>query len=263
MPTDALDAGSVARPAVDSTSAASLDAQAQRPPGRPAGFQRWRQLLFLHWEVDAKQLAALLPERLKVDTFEGRAYVGVVPFTMRDVSPWWSPAVPGVSHFHELNVRTYVLHNGVPGVWFFSLEAAGSIAVIAARIGWSLPYHKASMDLREHDGAVTYQSRRRWPKPTPAEFSAKYRVTSTEPFVAKQGTLTHFLVERYVLFAQRGDDPLRLGRVHHQPYPLLNVSVDEVNDGMVEAAGLTPLGLQYLAHYSEGVDVDVYALTAC
>src|SRR4029079_6984491 len=130
-----------------------------RPDDRPAGFQRWRTLLFLHWEVPAEAIAALIPEGLSVDTFEGRAYIGVVPFTMRDVSPWWSPSVPGISNFHELNVRTYVHKGGEnPGVWFFSLDAASSIAVIAARAGWHLPYHRASMELEVAEPCVEYRS---------------------------------------------------------------------------------------------------------
>src|ERR1700691_124293 len=133
------------------------------PPGRPAaGLPRWRNLLFLHWEVPANAVAKLLPQGLSVDTFEGRTYVGVVPFTMRDVSPWWSPSVPGVSNFHELNVRTYVHAGGRPGVCFHSLDAASAIAVIAARTGWHLPYHRAAMVLDEKGSDVHYTSRRLW-----------------------------------------------------------------------------------------------------
>jgi uncharacterized protein YqjF (DUF2071 family) len=206
---------------------------------------------------------ATLPERLQLDTFEGRAYVGVVPFTMRDVSPWWSPSVPGVSNFHELNVRTYVSCDGVPGVWFYSLDAANALAVAVARVGWSLPYHKASMRIEEENQVVRYTSSRRWPKPVPADFTATYRIEAVEPVRAIPGTLTHFLVERYVLFAEASGGVLRSGRVHHEPYPLTPVVVDEVEDTMVQAAGLTPTSALPLAHYSPGVDVDVYALADC
>ena len=146
-----------------------------RPPGRPAGFQRWRQLLFLHWKVDPKALAASLPAGLELDLHEGEAWIGIVPFTMRDVSPWWSPSVPGISNFHELNVRTYVHREGVPGVWFFSLDAANSIAVGIARSRWRLPYHKASMTMDVRDDRCHYLSERSWPGPIPATFEARYR----------------------------------------------------------------------------------------
>lgn len=230
-----------------------------RPLDRPAGFQRWRNLLFLHWEVPASALAAVLPQELTVDTFEGRAYVGVVPFTMRDVSPWWSPSVPGVSNFDEMNVRTYVHYKGrEPGVWFFSLDAAATIAVLVARAGWSLPYFRASMKLEVSGANVSYRSKRRWPEPTPAELECKY-VIGEEIGAAEPGTFEHFLAERYILYAKR-EGGLRIGRVHHRPYPLYRAEVTELRESMVRAAGLPdPAGAPHVL-YSPGVDVDVFAL---
>jgi uncharacterized protein YqjF (DUF2071 family) len=239
-------------------------APAQRPADRPAGFQRWRTLAFLHWETPVEAVAALLPPGLEVDTFEGRAYVGVVPFTMRDVSPWWSPSVPGVSNFHELNVRTYVHARGEPAVWFFSLDAASSIAVVAARTGWHLPYHRASMTLEAQlhestgEGEVVYQSRRLWPAPRPAELDLRYRV-GERLGAARAGTFEHFLAERYLLFAKQGDVLMR-GHVHHAPYPLHRAEVMEVRETVVAAAGLPPTSGPPHALFSPGVDVDVYAL---
>jgi len=231
----------------------------QRPDDRPAGFQRWRNLLFLHWEVPASAVAALIPPELTVDTWEGRAYVGVVPFTMRDVSPWWSPSVPGISNFHELNVRTYVHREGRdPGVWFFSLEAASSIAVIAARAGWHLPYHRASMQMDIEGDDVHYRSKRLWPGPKPAEFEVRYRIGESIG-EAVPGTFEHFLAERYLLFANPGDG-LELGQVHHRPYPLHRAEVSEVHETMLEVNGLPRGEGPPLALYSPGVDVDVFDL---
>jgi uncharacterized protein len=231
----------------------------ERPSCRPAGFQRWRHLLFLHWEMGAEALRPLLPPGLAVDTFEGRAYVGVVPFTMRDVRPWFAPSVPGISNFHELNVRTYVHHRGEdPGVWFFSLDAAKSIAVLLARAGWGLPYFRAAMSLEIDGEVVRYASRRRWPEPTPAELEVRYRIGA--PLGAAQpGTFEYFLAERYILFAQKGDR-LALGRVHHTPYPLQRAEVLELRETVVRAAGLpAPEGAPHVL-YSPGVDVDVFPL---
>jgi uncharacterized protein len=229
-----------------------------RPDDRPAGFQRWRALAFLHWEVPVDAVAALLPEGLAVDTFEGRAYVGVVPFTMRDVSPWWSPSVPGVSNFHELNVRTYVHAGGRPGVWFFSLDAASSVAVVLARTGWHLPYHRASMELGEQGGEVLYRSRRLWPGPKPAELELRYRIgESLGPAVPD--TFEHFLVERFLLFASTPSGLLS-GQVHHRAYPLHRAEAIEVRESMVAACGLPATSGPPHVLYSPGVDVDVFAL---
>src|SRR5262245_58428013 len=227
-------------------------APAQRPPDRPAGFQRWRHLLFLHWEVPVDALKALVPAELDIDTFEGRAYIGLVPFTMRDVSPWWSPSVPGISNFHELNVRTYVHKDGeLPGVWFFSLDAASSIAVIVARTGWHLPYHRASMDLSVEDSIVHYQSSRIYPGPKPAEFEATYRIGEGLGHAAP-GTFEHFLVERYLLFAPAREG-LELGQVHHAPYPIHRAEVISLSESMVSVLGLEAPSAAPHVLYSPGV----------
>jgi uncharacterized protein len=234
---------------------------AVRPEDRPAGFQRWRHLLFLHWEVPAAALVKLLPGGIDVDTFEGKAYVGVVPFTMLDVAPRWAPSVPGISNFHELNVRTYVHRGGRdPAVWFFSLDAASSVAVLAARAGWHLPYHRASMELDVRGDLVTYTSRRRWPGPKPADFRARYRIGEALGSAAP-GTFEHFLAERYLLIADTGKG-LEIGQVHHKPYPLHRAEVLEVEQSMSTAAGLPETSGPPHALYSPGVDVDVYALRA-
>ncbi len=105
-------------------------APTSRPPGKPAGYQTWFNLMFLHWEVSAYEIESMIPKELTVDTFEGKAWLGLVLFGMSGVRPWWFPAVPGISSFLETNVRTYVHRDGQePGVWFFSLDAASSLAV--------------------------------------------------------------------------------------------------------------------------------------
>lgn len=236
-------------------------APAERPVGRPAGFQRWLNLLFLHWPVPVEAVKALIPSGLSVDTYEGQAWVGVVPFTMRDVAPRWSPSVPGISHFHELNVRTYVHHQGKePGVWFFSLDAAATVAVLIARLFWHLPYHRASMRLlMDSNGkSVSYSSKRLFPQPRPAEFEARYEIGRSIGR-AKPGTIEHFFAERYILYARTGNG-LSIGRVHHVPYPLHEARVLSCRQTMVEAAGLPGSKEEPLALYSPGVDVDVYAL---
>ena len=125
-------------------------APTRRPPGRTVMRQQWRDLLFLHWPVPVEQLRPLIPAELAIDTYEGQAYIGLVPFTMRNVRPTWSPPVPPLSHFHEINVRTYVHRQGRdPGVWFFSLDAANPIAVKIARLWFKLPYFYARMRLNK------------------------------------------------------------------------------------------------------------------
>jgi len=230
-----------------------------RPPGRPAMRMAWLDLGFLHWEVEAAALRPLVPDALEIDTFEGRAFVGLVPFTMRGVRPAWAPPLPWLSRFHEVNVRTYVHRQGRdPGVWFLCLEAANPVAVVIARTFWKLPYHFARMRLTREGTAIRYSSDRRWPGPHPAACALRYEPRGpASPAVV--GTLEHFLVERYVLYAF-ARKTLFAGLVHHAAYPLQAANVDGVAESLVAACGIERPVSAPLVHYARGVEVDVFAL---
>jgi uncharacterized protein len=228
--------------------------------------QKWRELLFVHWAVRSEELRPLVPPQLELDLFEGNAYVGLVPFTMTGVRPVGLPPVPGLSRFHETNVRTYVHRAGRdPGVWFFSLDAANRVAVALARRLYHLPYFYARMFLaREapvssgHPGPIVYAGSRRRPDPRPASYLIRAHPTGkVDP--ARPGTLDHFLVERYILYAL-ANDRLYQGRVHHHPYPLQTAAVLTLDESLLEAAGILRPGTTPLAHFARGVDVNVYAL---
>jgi uncharacterized protein YqjF (DUF2071 family) len=210
----------------------------------------------LHWRVSAAALRPLVPEPLAIDTFDGDAFVGIVPFTMRGVRPRWAPAVPGVSSFHETNLRTYVHRDGCdPGIWFFSLDAARRLAVWIARTFWHLPYHAARMTL-ETSNAVRYESHRR---AGGAMFRGTVRPLG-DPRAAAPGTLEHFLVERYLLYAQRPDGALRRGQVHHAPYPLQDAALSDWDESLFAAAGIERPATAPLVHFAPGVDVEVFGL---
>lgn len=237
----------------------------QRPQDRVVMRQKWKNLLFLHWQVDPDILRALVPAELDLDLFEGKAYVGLVPFTMTGVRPVWSPPIKPISDFHETNVRTYVHLNGeAPGVWFFSLDAASSLAVRIARTVWHLPYFRAQMSMRPYpvsaNDTVQYDSQRLWPEPKAARVSVNYTPCGT-PSPATPGTLEHFLAERYLLYARRNGIFYR-GQVHHVPYPLQTARVDNLEETMLAAAGLSKLHPDHapLVHYASEVDVWIYQL---
>ena len=234
-------------------------APTRQPSGRVVMRQRWLDLLFLHWDVPAEPLQRLLPPGLTLDTFAGRAYVGLVPFRMRSVRPAFLPAVPALSNFAEINVRTYVHQAGQnPGVWFFSLDAANAVAVKIARAAFKLPYHYATMAVRENDGEIHYESRREWPAPTPATCAIRYAPTG-EIAPAPPGTLEHFLAERYILYSHAGGNLYR-GRVYHAAYPLQTAAVSQLEESLVSAAGIERPDAAPLVHFAREVDVKIYGL---
>ncbi len=161
---------------------------------------RWRGLLFAHWPVDADVLRPLVPAGLEIDTYEGRAYLGIVPFGMEDVAPRGLPALPGVSAFPEVNVRTYVRHGDLDGIWFLSLDAASRLAVEGARAAFHLPYFHASMSMQRRGPDVIYHSERRDRRGPAAILDGWYRPNG--PVVpAAPGSLEDWLTARFRLFA--------------------------------------------------------------
>jgi len=222
-------------------------------------YQCWSDLSFLHWPFSPEAIRPLLPPGLELDTFEGKAYVGLVPFTMTGVRPVWSPPFKPLSDFHETNVRTYVHYQGRdPGVWFFSLDAANVPAVRIARALWKLPYHFARMQLEKANGEILYRSERLWPAPTPATCDVRIRpIGPVAP--AAVGTLEHFLAERYILYAY-ARSRLYTGQVHHTPYPLQQAELLALDASLLEAANLARPDTQPLVHYASGVDVRIFPL---
>ncbi len=237
----------------------------QRPPSRAAGYHVWWDLTFIHWRVPVSLLAPLLPAELTIDTFDGTAWLGLVPFQMFDVRPWWSLPVPGISNFPETNVRTYVHFQGRdPGVWFFSLDAARLLAVTLARWGWGLNYHWARMSVIRDGSRVEYRSRRIMSDAAclvDAEIGGPYAdgLPFDQTMIARPGTLEHFLVERYLLYASRRGK-LWQGQVHHRPYPLHSARLLKLEQGLLAANHLPVTEEPCHVLYSPGVKVEVFDL---
>tara|TARA_R110002072_G_C7978294_1_gene535828 strand:- start:4284 stop:5111 length:828 start_codon:yes stop_codon:yes gene_type:complete len=240
--------------------------QVRRPNERVAGYQCWSDLLFAHWRVPVDLLRPLIPRELEIDTFDGEAWLGLVPFHMSGVRPAWFPALPYVSEFHETNLRTYVhFHGRDPGVWFVSLDAACRAVVEVARWKWHLNYFYADMELVRDGNNVRYSSQRldsRSPRRAEVEIAAEIGGslnpepgTSVEP-----GTLEHFLAERYVLYASDHRGRLLRGRVHHSPYPLRSAKVVSCRQTLASAAEVPVSGQPDHVLFSEGVTVDIFPL---
>ena len=216
--------------------------------------QQWRDLAFIHYRVDAAELRRLLPAELTVQELDGSAWVGVVPFRMEDVAPRGLPALPGISTFPELNVRTYVEAEGKAGVWFFSLDALSRMAVFGGRFLYGLPYFKAEMSQKEENGWIHLQSRRTKGK---AAFSGRYRGVG-EPFLAEAGTFAHWATERYCLYSRHRDGRLIRLDVHHLPWPLQNGEARITASDILAAAEIHASDELPRVHFSRGVEVISY-----
>lgn len=212
--------------------------------------QTWHDLLFAHWPVDPDSLRRIVPAALPLDLFDGQAWIGVVPFRMTNVSPR-GIVVPWLSTFAELNVRTYVTLQGKPGVFFFSLDAASTLAVMGARALFDLPYYRATMTVDVGRQRVSYRSVRRGGG---AEFAASYG-PSGPVLEVRPGALEYFLTERYCLYTvNRAGAPRRLD-VHHAPWPLQSADAQIAVNTMTQAANVTLPDTPPLLHFARRMDV--------
>jgi uncharacterized protein YqjF (DUF2071 family) len=220
---------------------------------RQSGHQTWRDLLFVHWAVPEEALRSLVPSPLSIDLFDGHAYVGLVPFTMHDVRV--GPLV--VADFLETNVRTYVHAEGVPGVWFFSLDAERSLAVWGGRWLYRLPYFRAAMACARNEGAWDYRLQRRR---SLTDLRVRWSLADERPHLAAPGTLEHFLTERYALYGREGRNGVYRVRVHHPPWPLRRARLERLSTSLLAASSIdvgAPIDLVLAS--VEGVAVETFA----
>jgi uncharacterized protein len=218
------------------------------------GYQRWHEILFLHWEVAPRAIRSRVDPRLELDLFDGRAWVSLTPFTMRGARVRALPHLPTLTNFHELNLRTYVRGAGVPGLWFFSLDAASTAAAAIARVSLGLPYFRARMARSASGPTHDYRSERLPPGTRPASFAARWSVEAEAP--APAGSLDRFLAERYALYTTLARRLLRV-RVRHPRWELRDVRVERLAETVTRASGVEVAGAP-LARFSSGVDVEVF-----
>ena len=221
--------------------------------------QKWHDLLFMHWPVPADRLRALIPSGLQIDTFDGSAWVGVVPFRMSGVRMRGLPRLPGASAFPELNVRTYVTKGGRPGVWFFSLDATSALAVAGARRLFHLPYFRAQISLMHaEDGTIHYRSSRTHRGAPAADLRLFYKPIG-EVFHARPESIEYFLTERYCLYAYHAGKTF-CGEIDHAPWPLQEAEAQIKLNTMAAASAIALPNVKPLLHFARFQDVKVWNL---
>ena len=215
--------------------------------------QTWQRLLFAHWAVPVAMLRPLIPSAIEIDTWDGMAWVGVVPFRMTGVRLRWMPPVPGTDTFPELNVRTYVTKDGKPGVWFFSLDAGNPLAVMAAR--WlHLNYYNARMTIIENGDTTQYTSYRTHPGANAAVFVGNYRPTGSVQEYSPD-SLDRWLTERYCLYTADKNGTIYRGDIQHKQWDLQPAEADIQQNTMAQAAGITLPDTKPLLHYAHHMDM--------
>ena len=220
--------------------------------------QRWNDLMFLHYALPPEVVRALVPDVLTLDIYEKRAWVSVTPFWINHLRPPGVPSLPWISHFAEINVRTYVSYGGRPGIFFFSLDASNLSAVWGARIFYRMPYWQASMKVAGKGSArIDYASKREH-GPKPAELKCSYGPVSRRRFEARPGSLEHFLTERYCLYAI-SKKRLYRGEIHHLPWQLQEANLEMRENTMAHPAGLQLPAQPELVYFSRELKVLFWA----
>lgn len=210
--------------------------------------QMWNDLLFMHWPVPYEAIRPHVPAPFEIETFEGQAWVSIVPFKATYNGPRGIPGKIPFSNFLELNVRTYVNYQGESGVYFFSFDADSPVAVEGARTVFSLPYLHADMDMEKENDGIRFTSRRTHKGYPEAYFSVHYTPVNNRPMLAKKGSLTEWLVERYCLWTLIGNKVYK-GPILHKPWDLQKAEVDWKADRLADYMGSEHFTKQPLVHY--------------
>ncbi|TGM07293.1 DUF2071 domain-containing protein [Leptospira barantonii] len=232
------------------------------PATKPFMIQYWEELAFLHWEIPQKFLEEILPKGLEADTYQGKAYIGLVPFRMKGVRPIYLPPLPWISNFPELNVRTYVKNLGKdskPGVYFFSLDADNRFVVEIARSFFHLPYLNADIKLKGTQTQKEFLCHRKDSRAIHGEFNATYHPVS-EVYHSSPGTLEHWLTERYCLYSKDPQGRIYRGDVHHRPWPLQKAECIVHRNTILESHKIPLLSSSPLVHYSNSIKVALFPL---
>jgi hypothetical protein len=230
---------------------------AHRPAPLPDGpwvmGQTWRDLLFMHWPVDPAQLREHVPEQIPIDTFDGSAWIGVTPFRVTGARPRLIPPAPFLSRFPEVNVRTYATIDGVPGIWFFSLDTPNPIVNEAARRSYRVPYFRSRIAMHRDGDRIRWESKRTQGDAPPAALALSYAPTGPV-YNATPGSFEHFATERYCLYVLDKEHRVVRADIHHPPWPLRTAEAQITHNSMGAEVGLDLAGDPVL-HIAKRQDV--------
>ena len=235
------------------------------PRGRAIMVQTWHDLLFAHWPVPAHLLRNKIPSGVELDTFGGTAWLGIIAFQLSDVRLNGIRAVPWVSNFPEVNVRTYVTYGGKPGVFFLSLDADNPLGVALAKPWFRLNYYGAQIKMKMQGSDIDFRSRRTERGAPPAQFEASYRPCGPA-FRARLGSLEAWLTERYCYYTEPlglGKDRLYRCEIHHPPWRLQMAQATICTNTMALSHGINLPVTEPLLHYARKMQALIWPLRRC
>ena len=215
--------------------------------------QSWRNFLFTHWPIPTEILRPHIPSALEIDTYNGSAWLGVVVFVMEGIYPRGLSSISLTPTFPEINVRTYVHYNGKPGIFFMSLDVGDWASYTIAKRWYRLPYKKADISFQKEGQTFYCQSVRKGKTNPPISFQVKYTPVS-EVYFPKEGTLDHWLTERYCLFSTNNGINIFCGEIHHRPWPLQKVEAEISRNTLLTPFKIDGTEVQPIYHFSKGVD---------
>ncbi|MBC7424899.1 MAG: DUF2071 domain-containing protein [Bacteroidia bacterium] len=207
-------------------------------------YLEWLNALFIHWKINYDELRKLVPKELEIDLMNGESWVSLVLFDMKNIRPRGIPPLAAVSDFHEINLRTYVTHNGIPGVYFISMEGHKALSVFVTKLLTGFPYIKSDMQFQKgHYNSVNVRNNLK----LDIEFEGRQAIEAPLE-IAK------WLTERYSVYDVKKGKKVRF-IVHHKPWPLQQVKL--INAQMHYRIGEVELNehVPDLVHYSDGVKV--------
>jgi uncharacterized protein YqjF (DUF2071 family) len=210
-------------------------------------YQQWNNALFLHWRVDKNVLEEHIPSYIQADTINDECWVSLVAFTMQQIRPRYLPSWKFISDFHEINIRTYVVRDNKPGVFFLHIESAKTLSTFIANKVSGLPYQHANIirsNLLDHQTikSINYTSN--------TSLNADFSIKET---IASKRNVDEWLTERYCLYGAKKNKAFRY-EIHHKPWPLYHIEINQL-EFQYPLNNLILNKHPDIAHYSPGVEV--------
>lgn len=225
--------------------------------------QGWNEVLLAHWPVNEAELLPLIPPGLELQQWEGSPWISITPFILDPFRVRGLPRLPFVNRFLEMNIRTYVIRNGKPGIYFLSLEASSRMAVAGARIAAKLPYHHAAMSAEiKRENTIRYLSERKRRDAGDAVFHGEYRPTG-DIFQAQPGSQVHWLTERYCLYTVNSGGEIWTGDIHHLPWPLQQAELRLEANTMTDFDGIRLDSSPSLVTFAKRLEVLFWPIKKC